>query len=181
MFAFLIDALWGSDKSQSGASRCWYIISVRPNHEKKVHEELVQKGIESFQPLVEETREWSDRRKKVEVPLFPGYCFVHINVKERLSVLNLRGVVKFVSIGHRAAVVPDEEIRSLQLALGSAAHLHAVELPRGGEAVLVDHGPLAGIRGIVTQSAETTQVVIPINSLHKAVAVDVQSDVLKEF
>ena len=180
MFSFLFEALWGSDNADPVTSRCWHIISVRPRHEKKVHEELVRRGIESFQPMVEETRQWSDRKTKVAVPLFPGYDFVHINVKERLSVLGLKGVLRFVAVGHRPVVVPDEEVRSLQLAVASAGHAHAIESPGEGVAVMVNEGPLAGIRGIVTRSAETTHVVIPIESLHTAVAVDVEDNVLDD-
>jgi transcriptional antiterminator RfaH len=174
MFAFLLDALRGSDKFDGGASRSWHIISVRRKQEKKVHEELVQKGIESFQPLVAETRQWSDRLKRVDVPLFPGYGFVHICAKERLTVLEQKGVQRFVAVDHRPAVVPDDEIRSLQLAIGSAAHAEVVAPPYVGEPVLVDQGPLAGIRGIVTHSADTTHLVIPIASLHSAVSVDLE-------
>jgi transcription antitermination factor NusG len=174
MLGFFLDAFWGSDKSEFGASRSWHIILVRPNHEKRVHEQLMRRGIESFQPMVEETRQWSDRKKKIDMPLFSGYGFVRISANERLSVLSVRGVRKFVAVDHHPAVVSDEEIRSLQVAVGSSAHLEAIDPPRVGEAVVVQQGPLAGIRGIVTHEGETTQVVISLESLHRAVAVDME-------
>lgn len=75
MLGLLQASLWGINGTDPAAARRWYIVSVRPNFEKRVHEELVQKGIESFLPLVEEVHPWSDRKKQVTVPLLPGYEF----------------------------------------------------------------------------------------------------------
>ena len=180
MLSFLIDVVRGRGAADFGAYRSWYIICIRPSQEKKVHEGLVQRGIESFQPMVVETRQWSDRTKKVEVPLFPGYGFVHITAQERLRVLRQRGVVEFLAVDRHPAVVSDEEIRSLQLAVDSSAHLYSVDMPRGGEVTIVQEGPLEGIRGIVMRPGETTHLVIPIESMHKAVAVDVDAGILNE-
>jgi transcription antitermination factor NusG len=95
-------------------SHRWYVLYLRSRYEKRVHEELQRRGIESFLPTIMEVRQWSDRKKKVEMPLFPGYDFVRIDLKERVRVLEVDGVVKFVSIGDsRPVPVPDKQIESL--------------------------------------------------------------------
>ena len=88
---------------QSKNSKSWYAIYVNSRHEKCVYNELKRKNIESSLPLTSVIRQWSDRKKKVEIPLFRGYVFVNINIQnEKLDVLQTEGVVKFVSFGNKS-------------------------------------------------------------------------------
>ena len=90
----------------STPSKNWYAIYVRSRHEKYVYSELQQKGIESSLPLVTQTRQWSDRKKKVEVPLFRGYVFVNIDIsKDKMNVLQTDGVVKFVTFCNKTVSI----------------------------------------------------------------------------
>src|ERR1700751_5933305 len=75
----------------------WYAAYTHARHEKRVDAQMRERGIESFLPLYRSVRRWKDRRKQLELPLFPGYVFVHMALRDRLQVLQLPGVVHFVS------------------------------------------------------------------------------------
>jgi transcription antitermination factor NusG len=158
----------------------WYVLYLRSRYEKRVHEELLRRGIESFLPVVTEVRQWSDRKKKVEVPLFPGYDFVRIELTQKLRVLQVEGVVKFVSIGNsRPDPVPDEQIESLKLVIVTPRTLRKENPLHGGELVRVKSGPLAGAQGFVVRAKNSTRVVISIESIQQAVSVEVSADQLE--
>ena len=161
--------------------RRWYVLYLRSRYEKRVHEELVQRGIESFQPIVTEVRQWSDRKKKVEVPLFPGYDFVRIELTQKLRVLEVDGVVKFVAIGTaNPTPVPDGQIESLKLVIASPKTIRKEKSPLDhGELVKVKSGPFAGAQGIVVRAKNSTRVVISIDSIQQAVSVEVAAEQLE--
>ena len=94
----------------------WYAVYVRSRHEKKVYHLFEEKGIESSLPLIKTTRQWSDRKKKVEVPLFRGYVFVRLDIdKDKLHILQTDGVVKFISIRSKPSRIPDEQINWIHM------------------------------------------------------------------
>lgn len=160
--------------------RRWYVLYLRSRYEKRVHEELEKRGIESFLPLVTELRQWSDRKKKVEVPLFPGYDFVHIELSQKPRVLEVDGVVKFVAIGSaRPEPVPDEQIESLKLVIAAPKSLRKENPFKGGALVRVKAGPFAGAQGVVVRSQNATRVVITIESIQQAVSVEVQANMVE--
>src|SRR5215471_11230353 len=79
----------------------WYAAYTYPRHEKTVLEQLIQKSVECYLPLYEEVHRWTDRNMKVQLPLFPGYVFVHIPLSERRSVLTVASVIRILSFnGH---------------------------------------------------------------------------------
>jgi transcription termination/antitermination protein NusG len=154
--------------------RRWYVLYLRSRYEKRVHEELEKRGIESFLPLVTVVRQWSDRKKKVEMPLFPGYDFVRIELTEKIRVLEVDGVVKFVAIGSaHPEAVPDKQIESLKLVIASPKTLRKENPMKGGEIVKVKSGPFAGAQGIVVRAKNSARVVISIESIQQAVSVEV--------
>ena len=96
------------------ATAHWYAVMTRPRHEKKVAKELEQNSVVSFLPLASEVRRWSDRQKKVELPLFPGYVFVRLvpTAQNKVSVLRLGGVLHFVGASGHGTPIFDAEIDS---------------------------------------------------------------------
>ena len=161
-------------------TRRWYVLYLRSRYEKRVHEELEERGIESFQPIVTEVRQWSDRKKKVEVPLFPGYHFVRIELREKTRVLQVDGVVRFVSIREHPSPVPDEQIESLKLIIATPKTIRREKSPLNhGELVKVKSGPFAGAQGIVVRAKNSTRVVIAIDSIQQAVSVEVATEQLE--
>src|SRR5271169_2669926 len=92
----------------------WYALYTCPRHEKRVAEQIEQRHISCFLPLYRSIRRWRDRRKELELALFPGYVFVHIGAEDRLRVLQTPSVVRFVSFAGRPAALDDREIESLR-------------------------------------------------------------------
>ena len=92
------------------ASPEWYAIWTRSRHEQVVREQLEQKGFDAFLPTIARWSRWKDRKKKIDWPLFPGYCFARFDPKERLPILTCTGVVSIVSFDSEIAPIPDQEI-----------------------------------------------------------------------
>ena len=95
----------------------WYAIYVRSRHEKQVYSALLQQEIETYLPLAHTIRQWADRKKKVYLPLFAGYVFVRIDLRENLKVLTVDGVVRIVGCGSKPIPIPDEQIHAIRLIL----------------------------------------------------------------
>jgi transcription antitermination factor NusG len=163
------------DTKEPDSDRRWYAVHVRSRFEKKVHLDLLGRGVESFLPLHEEIRIWSDRRKKLQAPLFPGYVLAHFDLRDRLRVLQARGVVRLIGIRGRPSVIPDEQIEWIRIVLGHPASLRRESHVVVGEKVAVVAGPLKGIRGFVTRLKSTARVVIALESISQAVSVEVPS------
>ena len=155
-------------------SKSWYAIYVRSRHEKSVHSELQKKGIESSLPLTIVTRQWSDRRKKVEVPLFRGYVFVKIDIKnEKLPVLTTSGVVKFVTFNNVTVPIPEDQMYWLQQMIASDLLLsQEQDFPVGTE-IDVMFGPLKGLRGQVKQKNSETRLVVWFDLIMQGVSVEI--------
>ena len=99
---------------------CWYAVYTSSRAEKKVKERLEQAGINCYLPLKTEFRMWSSRRKKVSVPLIPGYIFVHVGTEQFTEVLNIAGVVSFLKEKGKAVPIPDKQIDQLRFVEGNA-------------------------------------------------------------
>ncbi len=158
----------------------WYVVYLRSRHEKRVHEKLLLRGIESFQPTIAEVRQWSDRKKIIEVPLFPGYDFVRIDLREKVKVMEVEGVVRFVSIRNRPTPVPDEQVGALKKVLVSPATLRKEWDIHRGQDVEVIGGPFAGVRGTILREKGLTRVVIAIDCIEQAVSVEVPASFLRK-
>ena len=163
-----------SNNQQLRINKSWYAIYVRSRHEKSVHAELQQKGIESSLPLTIVTRQWSDRRKKVEVPLFRGYVFVKIDIKnEKLPVLTTTGVVKFVTFNNLTVPIPEDQMYWLQQMIASDLLLsQEQDFPIGTE-IDVMFGPLKGLRGRVKQKNSETRLVVWFDAIMQGVSVEI--------
>ena len=155
-------------------SKSWYALYVKSRHEKCVHSALQQKGIESSLPLTIVTRQWSDRRKKVEVPLFRGYVFVKIDIKnEKLPVLTTSGVVKFVTFNNVTVPIPEDQMYWLQQMIASDLLLsQEQDFPVGTE-IDVMFGPLKGLRGRVKQKNSETRLVVWFDAIMQGVSVEI--------
>jgi len=153
----------------------WFALQTRYRFEKKVAAQLAGKGMEVFLPLRTENREWSDRQKRVTVPLFPGYAFVRAarSVALRLLVLQTAGVMGFVSFARTAAIVPEKQIEDLRLLLAQAVPFSLYPFLRAGQRVRVCGGCLHGIEGLLTQR-DKGKLVISIESIQRSLAIEIQ-------
>src|SRR4029453_1517162 len=125
----------------------WYVVHTRSRQEKRVHDQLQTRAVETFLPTVERWSRWKDRRKKVVFPLFPGYCFARFSLVDRLRVLNVAGVADLVGVAGRPEPVPDSEIESIQRLARTTLQYDPHPFLMEGMDVEVVRGPLAGVRG----------------------------------
>nr|WP_315211467.1 UpxY family transcription antiterminator [uncultured Flavobacterium sp.] len=143
----------------------WYVVYTKPKWEKKVAEQLKNKGIECYCPLITQVRQWSDRKKKVEVPLFNSYVFVQLPDSERNAVFQSVGVVRYLFWLGKPAVVRDEEISVIKKWLnpseGNEVSLLSFEV---GDAIQLDSGPFSNQKAIV-QEVTNTHYVLVLESL----------------
>jgi transcription termination/antitermination protein NusG len=151
----------------------WYAIYTNSRHEKVVARQLTERHIETFLPLYRSWHRWKDRRKQVELALFPSYVFVKIGAQEKLRVLQVSGVVHLVSFNGQLAALPEHEIDVLRNGLEN--HVYAEPHPylRVGRKVRVVRGPMAGTEGILVRKKDKYRVVLSIDVLMRSVAVEV--------
>ncbi|MBX2842510.1 MAG: UpxY family transcription antiterminator, partial [Flammeovirgaceae bacterium] len=128
----------------------WYVIYTKPKNEKKVNQRLVDKNIQTFLPLQKTLRQWSDRKKKVEVPVFSSYLFVRIDIKNKYDVLETYGVVRFVNYLGKPAIVREHEIEAIQFLLNNYTEIKAESLSIGSR-LEIKAGALKGNTGIVVK------------------------------
>ena len=143
----------------------WYVVYTKPKWEKKVAEQLKNKGIACYCPLVTQVRQWSDRKKKVEVPLFNSYVFVQLPEAERNMVFQSVGVVRYLFWLGKPAIVRDEEIDTIKKWLDPAqandVSLHSFQV---GDAIQLESGPFSSQKAIV-QEVTNTHYLLVLESL----------------
>ena len=132
--------------------RHWHALYVRSRAEKKVQAQLEDLGFQVYLPLITKLKQWSDRRKKIEEPLFKSYVFVFSNAKEHIPILNVYGVLKFVTFEHEAVVVPENQILAIKEFVAEFEHgeqykmMNNEELKKG-QMVRIITGPMKGLKG----------------------------------
>jgi transcription antitermination factor NusG len=156
-----------------GAAERWYAVSARPRHEKFVARHLEGRGLNYFLPVYRSVRCWKDRRKELEMSLFPGYVFVNLNLRDRLGVLQAPGVVRFVLFQGQPAQIPDSEIRALESSLAAGRELQPHPYLREGARVRVKRGPLLGAEGIMIHRKQRFRLVLSVDLIMRSVMVEV--------
>lgn len=153
----------------------WYAIQTRSRHEKMVRDQLTAKNITQLLPLWRKRSQWKDRVKIIEVPLFTGYLFGCFALQSRLEILNTFGVARLVGLNGKPEPIPEEQIAAVQKMI--AEHLPYDPHPylTVGTRVRVKHGALAGTEGILVAKKRHQRLVISIDLIQKAVAVDIDS------
>jgi transcription antitermination factor NusG len=156
----------------------WFVLFVRANQEKKTAHRLASYDVEHFLPCYRSLRQWKDRRVTLDMPLFPGYIFVRIPLRERMKVLTLPNVVGLVGTKNSPSIVLPEEIDSIRrgIEFGNAIPHPLLTV---GQRVAISSGPLCGIHGILLRAQNSTRVVIAIEPIARGFAVDVDISCLK--
>ncbi len=129
----------------------WYVIYTKPRNEKKVADRLKQIGIDVYCPMITMVKQWSDRKKKVEIPLLNSYVFVNLNEKDRELVFQVSGVVRYLFWLGKPAVVRGEEIDALQDGLKETISSFEVSAIKIGDMLPIPTGPFQGKEGIIKQ------------------------------
>ena len=153
----------------------WFAIWTRSRHEQAVREQLDRKQIEAFLPTVTRWSRWKDRKKKVDWPLFPGYCFARFDPRKRLPVLKCAGVVNIISFQGELARIPDHEIDSIRQLVESELAYDSCPLIREGMMVEVMHGPLKGVVGRLLRKGSHARLVLSVDLIGQAVSVEVDA------
>jgi len=151
----------------------WYALYTCPRHEKRVAEQMEERRISCFLPLYRSVRRWKDRRKKLELALFPGYLFVRIALRDKLQVLKVPGAVRLVTVNGQPAALPDLEIECLRNRQSMTGTIEPHPYLCVGRRVRVRSGPLQGLEGIIRRRKDKCRVVFSIALLMRSVAVEV--------
>ena len=129
----------------------WFAIYTRPKNEKKVVEGLEKLGIEVYCPMVTQVKQWSDRKKKVETPLINSYVFVNIEDKNRNTVFEVSGVVRYLFWLGKPAIIQEQEIEALKASLKGILSAVEVNGIQPGDSLTISKGPFQGKEGVVSQ------------------------------
>lgn len=151
----------------------WYAACTRPNHEKRVALQLEERRIEAFLPTYQSIRRWKDRKKLLELPLFPSYIFVQLDAQNRLDLLRLPGVLGLVTFRGLPAAVETKEIENLRHGLSNRTAVHPHPYLKQGRRVRVRCGAMAGVEGVFVRSRDRARVVLSISLLQRSIAVDI--------
>ena len=153
----------------------WFAIHTRSRHEKKVAEELQQRGIISFMPVVRQVRRWSDRKKVIDFPLFSCYVFVQIapTPAARVAVLSSYGVLGFVG-PHHGTPIPAEQVESIRTLVLSDVHLTPESFIRVGQRVRIRGGALDGVEGILSGRGNDQKLIVSVDTIQRSISVSLE-------
>jgi transcription antitermination factor NusG len=165
-----------SPRNDSRASEAhWVAVYTVARHEKVIAQQFEERSIETFLPLYRSLHRWKDRKKEVELALFPSYVFVRISATRKLQVLQVPGVVNIVTFNGELAVLPEQEINALRNGLDNQFCAEPCPYLKVGKRVRVVRGPMAGAEGILSRKKDRYRVVISVDVLMRSVAVEVDA------
>jgi transcription antitermination factor NusG len=164
-----------SDNQMPGHSR-WYALSVKHQHEHAAEIALGWKGFEALAPTYRARRQWSDRSKNLDLPLFSGYVFCRFDFDERIRVLDTPGVVRIVGFGNGPAPVADEEIAAIKMVVASGLVVRPWPHLKPGDRVRIEDGPLRGVEGILLKEKESLRLVLSVELLQRSIAVELEPE-----
>jgi transcription antitermination factor NusG len=150
----------------------WYAAYTRANHERRVAQELTDRGVEHFLPQYQSLRKWKDREVEVSLPLFPGYVFVHMALERKLRVLQIPGVACLVGFAGKPAAIANEELARIREALSRKVVASPHPYLNVGRRVRVLDGPFAGLEGIVARRKKRNRLVLSLDLIERSIAVE---------
>lgn len=139
----------------------WYVVYTKPKWEKKVADKLAQLGIECYCPLITQVKQWSDRKKKIEVPLFNSYVFVQLPDSERNSVFQVAGIVRYLFWLGKPAIVKDQEIEIIKTNL-KAPNLSEITVSeiKAGDKIKLESGAFSNQNAIVQEVSNNYYILV---------------------
>jgi len=158
----------GLDSSQPH----WYALYTCPRHEKRVLQQIERRQISCFLPLYLSVRRWKDRRKELALALFPGYVFVQISLSNKLKVLDLPGVVQFVSFGGQPVALPEYQIETLRNRLSGTGKIVPHPYLKAGRKVRVRSGPFEGLEGVILRRKDRCRLIFSIDLIQRSLAIE---------
>ncbi len=154
----------------------WYAIRTRSRHEKVVERQLQGQGIDVFSPFTSQIRQWSDRRKVVETPLFAGYAFVRIahTPEERIRVLKTQGVVEIVGGQGQGIPIPTEQIETVRAVVAGNLPIAQHVFLKVGQRVRVRGGSLDGVEGVLVAQNGSRSLVISVEPIQRSLSIRIE-------
>jgi transcription antitermination factor NusG len=153
----------------------WYALYTSANHEKRVAAELNVRSIEHFLPLYSSVRRWKDRRVILDLPLFPGYIFVRIALRDKLRTLLVPSAVRLIGFSGQPVALPEGEMDILRSGLSQKLNSAPHPFLTVGRQVRIKSGPLAGLQGILLRRKGSFRFVLSVDLIQRSVAADVDS------
>ena len=155
------------------AAMHWYAVQTRSRHEKLVARQLEGQGFSTFLPLTSQLRQWSDRRKLVDLPLFPGYAFLRMayQPEQRLRVLTTEGIVAFVGVHGQGMPIPDRQIEHIKTLLDAKVPTESHPFLKVGQRVRIRSGSLNGIEGLLVGQESDRMMVISVDLIQRSVCI----------
>ena len=160
-------------------SDLWYALKVRPRFERSVVTHLQSRGYDPFLPSYAVKRQWSDRVKSIELPLFPGYVFCQFDINARFPIVTTPGVSFVVGIGRVPEPIAQTEIDSIRSVIASGLHYEPYPYLSQGQLVQVERGALTGLIGLITDLKSGSRLIISINLLKRSVSTEIDRDWVK--
>ena len=157
----------------------WIAVYTKSRHEKVVIQELENKNIEAYCPIFKERRQWSDRKRWVEFPLFRSYVFAKIELKNSIYILQTMGVHHIIKFQGNISIIPDEIIQNIKSMIDGGFTVEQVEYFVKGDEVIVVDGPLKGMDGIVVKIKNENKLVLKVAAIQQAIAVQIHPGYLK--
>jgi len=161
---------------KEGQENRWYALYTRSRAEKKVYDQLTAMGIKTYLPLKRVLRQWSDRKKWVEVPIISSYIFINIPKKDYKKVFDARGVVAYVSHKGKAVTIPEHEIEAMRKTIDNNIEFDLQHRNiKKGEEIKITSGPLKGIKGIVKEVHGDKKLYISISNIGYTLVIDMKN------
>lgn len=160
----------------------WYAVYVKSRYEKKSAWLLERDGVEVYLPLITRIKKWSDRRKKVEEPLFRSYIFIHSDLRNYYDILNTPGVVRFVCFEGRPVDMPDNQIVAIKEYVGQVEHEGEVVIPQDlhkGQLVMIKYGSMKGLQGHLTEILGKHYVIVDIEIVGHSLPITVSKSMIE--
>lgn len=163
------------------STKQWRALYVSSRQEKKVQDALLKKGIEAYTPILKTMRQWSDRKKMVELPLISGYVFAHISQQEQDKTIQTKGVVNFVRSEGKVATVREIEIERLKQLIELGYQMEAIGIGtnyKKGDKVKITSGALKNIEGFVVENKEGRFIDVLLESIGQSIRVKLPQEIL---
>jgi len=166
----------------SELNKFWYAVYTIVRHEKKVNTALLNKNIETLLPLREFINQWKDRKKRVQLPLFPGYVFINIspeNTKGLLHIYNTQGVIRILSSNGIYAPIPAEQIDSIKKLTECGLNFDLYPYLSEGKKVVVTSGPMEGVTGKVIKRKGQDRLIVSVDLIKRSVGVELEAGLVE--
>ncbi len=155
------------------SSRKWYVFYTYPKFEKKVHDYLIKENYESFLPMHWVVRQWSDRKKRLHVPMFPNYIFVQIERNRIYEILKVPKIIDCVKFNKIPAFIRQKDVEHIKRIAKSEYSIKVTPNLKVGDSIIIIDGALTGMEGILVEERGNKRFAVQVSSLQQSIMVDV--------